>query len=258
MKLTLLFAPSLGELKATARAEVLEKNLTRRLGREVVVEVEHSYDELERRVLADEVELAWAPPGLCARAEPTARAILKAIRKGRSSYRTALVGRTDEPLEVSSLKGKRAAWVDALSTGGYLLPRAHLRLLGHDPDKLFASQTFFGSYRDALLAVLSGGADVATIYTAGADAASVSASLVQHVAGEEKRLAPFAYTDEVPNDGLVFTAKLPVAEAEALVTALLPATGGASMGPMMLLEVCDAQGFQRARPGDYRLLRGAR
>ncbi len=253
----LLFPPSLGELKATARAELLAKSLARRLGQEVQVEVARTYEELEKRVLADEVELAWAPPLLCARVEPTARGILKAIRHGRASYRAAFVGRAGESLDVSRLAGKTAAWVDPLSTAGYLLPRAHLKLLGQDPDKVLGGQRFLGSYRDALLAVLSGAADFASIYTPGADEAAVRGGLAQHVAGEEKRFASFGTTAEAPNDGLVVTARLSAAEAEKLLEALLPLTDG-SKGPTLLLEVCDAQAFQRARPGDYRVLRSAR
>ncbi len=248
----LLFAPSLGELRASARAELLAGSLQRRLGEPVKVEVAKSYEELEKRLIADEIHIAWAPPMLCAKAEPTARAILKAIRNGRSSYRSALVCRADEPLDAAKLSGKRVAWVDPLSTAGCVLPRSHLALLGQD--RALASETFYGSYRDALQAVLTGAADVSAVYTTGGDEASVRASLATHVGGEAGKLKPIAYTGETPNDGLVFTAKLSVVEAERIVSALLPLTDG-SRGPTMLLEVCDAQAFLRARPGDYRVLR---
>lgn len=248
----LLFPPSLGELRASARAELLAGSLKRRLGEPVNVEVAKSYDELEKRVISDEIDIAWAPPMLCAKAEPTARAILKAIRNGRSSYRSALVCRAEDALDPAKLSGKRAAWVDPLSTAGCVLPRNHLALLGQE--RALASETYFGSYRDALQAVITGAADLAAVYTTGGDEASVRASLATHVGSEGGKLRPIAYTIETPNDGLVFTAKLSSSEAERIVGALLPLTDG-SRGPTMLLEVCDAQAFLRARPGDYRVLR---
>lgn len=248
----LLFPPSLGELRATARAELLESWFGRWLGEKVRVAVAETYAELETRLVAAEVDLAWAPPLLCAKIETGARAILKAVRSGRSAYRSALVSRDDRALSATpgSLQGLKAAWVDPLSAGGYLLPVAFLRKEGVDPDAIFAQQSFLGSYRAALRAVLLGEADVAPIYTPEGDEESVRTSMAECVGPERARLAPFAYTAETPNDGLVVTEKLSRPAADAFIKRLAP-FGVEAQSPNLLLAVLAADRLERAAPGEY-------
>ena len=206
-------------------------------------------------VLGGAVDLAWAPPLLCGRAEPSARLILRAIRAGRSTYRAALVGRRADRLAPAGLSGKRAAWVDPYSTAGYLLPRAFLRSQGVDPDRDLAAKRSWGSYRDALLAVVSGQADFAPIFAAGGDPEFIRTALADQIGPEARLLGPFALTGEAPNDGLVATQRLGEAEARQLVAGLV------SPGPIpsILLDVCEADAFELAPPGTYAtLLAGAR
>lgn len=239
-------------MRATARAELLETWFGRWLGEKVRVEVAPSYAELEGRVGRAEVEIAWAPPLLCSKIESSARAILKAVRAGSSTYRSALVSRQQKPLQLTaaSLSGARAAWVDPLSTAGYLLPMALLRKSDIDPDRVLAGQTFAGSYRAALRAVITGDADLAPIYSPDATEASAQEALSECVGLDRARLVPFAYSDEAPNDGLIVTAKLSRGDAESFVRKLTPfalATHGANL----LLAVLAADRLERADPGEY-------
>lgn len=248
MPLLLLLPPALGLPRATARAELLEASLARRLDREVRVEVARSYQDLERRVLEGEVDLAWAPPLLCGRAEPTARLILQAVRGGRSTYRAALVGRHAEFLAATGLAGKRAAWVDPFSTAGYLLPRAYLRSRGDDPDRLLGGQRFVGTYREALLAVVGGDADVAPIFAGDGSPEVIRTALADQIGPEARLLGPVAITGEAPTDGLVATTRLDADEARALVERLLPR---GQPVPTIFLDVCEADSFVVAPPGIY-------
>lgn len=249
MPLHLLLPPALGLPRATARAELLEVSLERRLGRPVRVEVARSYQDLERRVLDGDVDLAWAPPVLCGRVESTARLILQAVRSGRSTYRAALVGRAAEHLALGGLAGKRAAWVDPFSTAGYLLPRAHLRAHGQDPDRVLGAQRCVGSYRSALLAVIAGDADLAPIFAGDGGPEGIRVALADQIGPEARLLSPIAITGEAPTDGLVATARLEDDEARALVDRLLPLDQPV---PTILLDVCEAEAFVVAPPGIYR------
>lgn len=253
MPLTLLFPPSLGALKANVRAELLERSLEQALGEAVVVEVAPTYVELSTRLLAGSVEMAWAPPGVLAQVEGTARAILRAVRKGRSTYRSMLVGRREEALTVQQLPGLRAAWVDPLSTGGHLLCTRHLRGLGLEPDVLFREQSFRGSYREALAAVLSGEADVAPSSTPSDEEAVIQAALAVHLGGAGKRLAPIFFTAETPNDGLVLSSKLGEKQARELLEKLFPVTKAQLLErcPTLLLEVFEADDLVLAEKGSY-------
>jgi two-component system, NtrC family, sensor kinase len=243
-----LLPPSIGKTKANARAEVLAEELGGFLGTRVRVDVAADYAALARSVEELEVDLGWAPPVLCARLWPAAHFILKAMRGGRTAYRSALVGRASEPLRVDALQGRRAVWVDPMSTGGHLLAVAHLRRQGCDPDRTLAVQSFAGSYRDALLAVVAGSADLTAVYTAGEDHASVRQTLARLVGGLEERLRAFAFTDEAPSDGLVLTRRMSAPAAGRLSSTLV------SRPPALLLEACEAEAFVVARPGDYHAL----
>jgi two-component system, NtrC family, sensor kinase len=254
--LTLLFPPSLGRIRASTRAELLAESLTRRLGTQVTVAVADSYRALERSVLEQEVDLAWAPPSICARAEPVARAILKAVRRGRSTYRAALVTRVRDDLSLDTLRGRRAGWVDPLSAAGYLLPVALLESRGHDVGALLTEQRFFGSYRDALLALLAGECDLSAIYCHDRDETAVREILGEHVGPSEVQLAVQGYTDETPADGLILGARLSPADADRLIVGLAAVTDG-SRGPTPLLELFDADTLVPAAPDDYAILRRA-
>lgn len=248
MSLVLLFPPSLGRLKATARAQLLAETLTRWLSQDVEVEVADTYSELEERVLGCDVDLAWAPPSVCARVEGDAPAIFKSVRNGRDQYRAALVGRAKNTPTLDGLRGTRAAWVDPLSTGGHLLAVSLLASKGQDAGSLFTDQRFYGSYQGALLAVLGGDADVSAIYTHGDDETAARETLVVHVGASEVELAPFAYTDPSPNDGLIITSK--PSNVSPLIDDLAHVTDG-SRGPTLLLEIFEADTLVRAKAGDY-------
>lgn len=253
MPFTILFPPSLGRVRAAARASLLAESLTHRFGEPVRVQVASSYAELDERVIGADVEIAWAPPAICARADKSAIAILKAIRRGQGSYRAALLGRAGELSAVGDLAGKRLAWVDPLSAGGHLLAIAHLRRHDLAADAL-ASQRFHGSYQDALLAVLAGEADATSIYVDGDDEASLRRSLDEHVGPRGVELRAFAYTASTAADALIVTSR--ARGRRPLVDSLAPLTDG-SRGPTLLLELLGADTLERAAPDDYREIRRA-
>jgi phosphonate transport system substrate-binding protein len=259
--LKLLFPPSLGKPKASARAELLEPALCQELGVQVSVEVAPTYGELERRAVAGEVHIVWAPAAVCARLEPTARAIYKVVRHGRSTYRSGLIARAADnlALSVTKLKGLRAAWVDRLSLGGYLLVADHLRTHGIEPDLVFSSQVFLGSHPAALGAVIHGQADVAAITVSGDDLVSGRMALAMHGGPASRGLTVIALSEAAPTDALLLTDKLSLAEAERISEKLFPA--GFARARSYLFAVMEADGFERARTNEYkpllRMLRSA-
>ncbi len=245
----IVLPPSIGEMKASARGQMLTETLRRILGRPVNVEVARSYEDLERRIRSGDFDLAWAPPALCGRVQGIVRSVLKAVRKGRSSYRAAIVCRADSPLSVDRLRGQRAAWVDPSSIGGYALPVALLRSRGVEPGSVLASQRFVGSYRDALLSVLDRSADLAPIYVGDETEPAAQATLQELVGGMAPQLRPFAFTGTAPNDGLVISSGVPAREAAALATSLTSKV--ASKIGSVLRDVLGADGFEMAAKGEY-------
>jgi signal transduction histidine kinase/ABC-type phosphate/phosphonate transport system substrate-binding protein len=240
-----LLYPSLGQVKDHVRAEFFGRALSARVGRPVVLEVAPTYEMVEEELLAGRVDLVWATTDQCDRFEASARAVLRAVRGGRWTYHAVFICRADAPLDLGRLRGTRAAWVAPMSVGGYLLPRRHLAAQGLPPDEVFSEQRFVGSYRKALVAVLEGEADVASIYTSHADEHTVRALLAERVGSAERRLTPFAFTAPVLADGIIVTHRLPEADAAVLVAAL---TGmrGRGAGQDLLVGPFGTEGFVRS------------
>jgi two-component system, NtrC family, sensor kinase len=239
-----LIYPAIGEIREHVRVEFFGRLLSQRAGRPIVVELARTYEMVEQELAAGRVDMAWATAEQCNAFESQSHAVLRAVRSGRWQYHAALICRWDRPVTLETLKGTRAAWVAPLSTGGYLLARRHLEGLGLELDTLFAEQRFLGSYRNALLAVLKGQAEVASLFTTHPDEVTVRAGLAQRVGASEHRLSPFAFTEPTLSDGIILTRRMSEADAAAMVDALTAMTvDGRGMAP--LLGLFEIDGFAR-------------
>jgi phosphonate transport system substrate-binding protein len=242
--------PSLGPVRVD-RTERLGNFLERSLGRPVEVSVAPSYEQLAKQVLNGAMDAAWAPPFVCARLEAMGvRVAVRGIRHGSSTYRAALIARAGGGMELDRLLGTRAAWVDRESVAGYLLPVAMLKARGLDPSRVFCGQTFAGSYRGALEALLEGRAEVTSIFAP----ASGGGTGVETVwAAHENDVEVLAYTEEAPNDGIALSMETPAADSEALEACLL-GLHDSREGTVFLKELFNAERFDPAPRMGYRAL----
>lgn len=247
--LTLLFPPSLGHVAASARAELLSQWFLRQAGLRVSIEVAPTYEALRSAIERREVDLAWAPPTVCAAVQGSCMAILKAVRSHGSSYCAALVVRQGEAITLDDLRGARAAWVDRLSTAGYLLPMAHLRSRGREPEDLLAEQVFSGSYGRALRCVLEREADLSSVYVSNPTAEATQASLREVVGEAASRLRALEFTASSPSDGLVFVERPSQDDHRTVLQQIQALTSGHTH--TLLLTVLDAESLELAAPGDY-------
>ena len=254
MTLTLLFPPSLGRITASARAEMLSEWLEKRLGQPVEITVAADYAELEDAIVHARIDLAWAPPAVCASVEDRAAVIFKAVRGGASMYRAVLLCKSRKIESIADLKGRRAAWVDRLSSGGFLLPAAYLRANGVDPDADLASQKFYGSYATAIRAVLSRDADFTSVYAPGEDKGAAMRILVDMIGERARHLRLLGFTPEAPADGLVVTSR-PTADATTAAVERLCEDLKKSWNSNLLTVVLDAEALERAESGSYAALR---
>jgi phosphonate transport system substrate-binding protein len=245
----MLLPPSLGQLRGEARADVLADWLRERIDGDVEVAVAKTYEALAQAIVDAEVDLAWAPPLVCARVADRVPVIFKAIRGGRATYCAAIVTRKDGPKTLEELRGKRAAWIDRNSVGGYRLASAHLREHGVDPDRDLAASRFHGAYADALRAVLSGNADFAATFSAEADEAETRRRLQELVGPSADELAILGYTAPAPSDGLVLTGRSG-RRLDELLAQLRPLVDGTE-GHTFMLSLLEADRLVAAEPGDY-------
>jgi phosphonate transport system substrate-binding protein len=178
----------------------------------------------------------------------------KNVREGRTESRSAIVARADARLSLQRLSGKRAAWVDPLSIGGYLLARKHLVDRGIDPERTFGEQRFVRTHPAVLNAVLHDEADVAAVSVPGAEEALVCQGLVVF-AGEvgAARLVAPAVTQPAPTDALVLTRALAESRARALTARVFSRGARGRLASLCLALECE--GFEVGRAADYTKLR---
>src|SRR6185369_649812 len=86
---------------ATAR---LTRVVSGIVGRQVSVVQCHDYDALTEALRRGDVDAAWAPPMVAARAEALgARILVRPLRRGSVRSRSALLVRADSPLQLETL-----------------------------------------------------------------------------------------------------------------------------------------------------------
>ena len=247
--------PSLGSEQVRERAERLGAFLQNALGKPVEISVVASYEGLAKELLSGKLDAAWAPPFVCARTEAMGvRVLVRGVRLGLSSYRSALVARAGSGLKLDSLHGKRVAWVDRDSVAGYLLPVAYLKAKGQEPSKTFVSQQLTGSYKASLEAVLSGLADVASVFCPPESTGLTYADGVEVVLpGKGREFELIAYTEEAPNDGVPVGMGV-APEVVGLLERALLGLHESEDGKRLLEELFSAERFEPAPRMGYRAL----
>lgn len=249
MTIRFVLTSALGKFKARRLSEKLAAALSKAAGVPVEALVADSYGDLYRILTGGEAQIGWCPAAVCTKLERNARAVFAAVREGVATYQAALVGRQDRRLSLSNLQGTRAAWVDRFSFGGYLLALEFLKRQRIDPDKTFVAQEFLGSYPAAVSAVLEGRADVSSITVARSDDEAIRKTMAAIIGAGSSRLSVIGMTDSIPSDALVVMRTLGEDFAGRVIERIAEAK--------QFDDVCsvfNCEGFERARPGDYKVM----
>ncbi|MBI4866611.1 MAG: phosphate/phosphite/phosphonate ABC transporter substrate-binding protein [Candidatus Wallbacteria bacterium] len=175
----------------------LMEHLSRTLGRTVRVRVASSYNDLDRAIRQGRVDVGWFTPTggemqrLCRPASP-----------GGRPHRGVIVARkSDGPMTLASLAGKRFLYVDRFSRSGYLYPNRLFSARGIDPLRYFGSIGFAGNHDRVLEQLLSGAADAGAV----SDTLEHDPRRAQVF---ESRIAVIDRTDPIPDDPIVVLATL--------------------------------------------------
>lgn len=124
-----------------------------------------TYKELAASVREGASDVAWLPPVVYAWIAEGVTPVGSIVREGETAYSAAVVTREDSAIRsLADLKSVRAGWVDPWSAAGYVVPRIELAKRGILPADGFRTETFYGSHREALLALARGDCDVAAVY----------------------------------------------------------------------------------------------
>ncbi|MBA2541273.1 MAG: PhnD/SsuA/transferrin family substrate-binding protein, partial [Deltaproteobacteria bacterium] len=165
-----------------------------------------SYEALQKALFDGEIDAAWGPPVICARVEAAGGVIAqRAIRRGSTTYRSALVNRKQDRWDLSVVKTggfrPRAVWVDEWSMGGYLLARALLKKEGIDVKEQLLNERWLGSYTQCFDSLAEYDGDITASFVGGGSLEAIWGTKVE-------RLQILALSDESPNDGIVLAPKL--------------------------------------------------
>ena len=239
LPISLPVAPAPG---ATGR---LTRVLSGVVGRQVSVVVFPEYDALTEALRRGEVDAAWAPPLVAARAEALgARVMVRPLRRGSVRSRSALLVRTDSSLQLETLGGSTAAWVDRSSLAGHLLPLAWLRERGLEPGRLFGQQLFLGTYQACVEALLGGEADVAALF-APPEGHDLRQAVDDVAPGRGPDVRVLACTMPALHDAWVVAPHVPLPEALRIERGLL-SVREAPEGTALLRDVVRAERLERA------------
>jgi len=158
---------TLGYAEPEARSKTRERmaDFARRLAALANIDVGvaplPSYDRVAQLIHHCEIDLAWLSPIPLISLARNKRVIplVSYHRDQLVHYRCAIiVSSASRVSTLGGLRGKRAAWVDAHSASGFVMPRIELHARGVNL-KTLGRQRFFGSHEAVVRAVASGRAD---------------------------------------------------------------------------------------------------
>jgi len=202
-----------------SRMQPLADYLTRSLHWPVKLVSEKSYEKQIELVKSGVAQAATFAPLSCVQARSALPITLlaKASRSGVSSYFGYLVADKKSSLaSLESLKNKRVAWVDPLSTSGYLFVRDMMEARGKNPDAFFKEQVFAGNQHDAIRMVTQGKVDVAAASSRFIDDTPLHSRIA-----EASSLRVVAKTAHIPLDCFVVSNNLQRQFAQRVQHALL-------------------------------------
>jgi phosphonate transport system substrate-binding protein len=183
--------------------------LSKTLGKPVKFQITKDYDTSIDLLVTGKVEMAFLGPLSYVKAhlrDPQVQPIVAPIEKttGRPWYTSAIVVNNASGIKtLKDLKGKRFAFVSKSSTSGYLVPLAHFKDIGINPERDFATVKYAGSHDKAKADLLAGKVDAI---------ADDKRSYLQQQ--KEGNIDPSKYkiiweSDPIPLSPIVVSSKLP-------------------------------------------------
>lgn len=239
----------------TASVDAMLAWMTKHAGIEVERRDSSSYEALAKDVREGKIDIAWLPPIVYVRLADAVVPLGSILRGGRATYEAALVVPQSSRIKsIEGLRGMRAGWVDPWSAAGFVLPRVKLALLGVDPRTIFRTETFHGSHRAALRAMVDGACDVAGTYARADDSGVVNAGAWSEIEGAEVRvLATFG---AIPPDVLAARKDLDEPARRAVLEALRAACA-ADDGKEILRAIFGGHELREGLVHGYDALKGA-
>ncbi|MFH1464415.1 MAG: phosphate/phosphite/phosphonate ABC transporter substrate-binding protein [Pseudomonadota bacterium] len=165
--LTLAFDSVSSDLDEQAWAP-LTARVEQATGLLIEVQRHDGYGDIVDAITAGRADLALLPPLAYVQAREEAAGLeplVHALVHGKTTYSAYLFVRRDAPVETAAdLRGRRVAFVDELSTSGFLFPYAALLDVGLDPARDLGAVAFTGDHVASLRALTEGRVDAAASF----------------------------------------------------------------------------------------------
>ncbi len=256
MELTFGYAAPEASEEAARKMTELMALVGMHAGAKIAVDVLPSYEGVAQRVHKGELDLAWVSPiPFIALLRNESVVPLASPQRGGTHYHGAIVVGAGSAIgELSTLVGKRAAWVDRYSAAGFVVPRIELAKAGLDVKSAFASQRFYGSHAAVVQAVADSAADFGATFVRLAPNGAIVGGPWLDRPDLEQRLRIFATFGEIPPDVIAARQGLDAAVRDRVKGALLALTKDVR-GAELLGDVFGAEGLFVPNIASYEALR---
>lgn len=247
-----------------ANGKRLSDYVKKKTGLEVKTYVANDYADLVDALKSGKVQFAFFPPFSFVKAETTADAklLLKAVRRGRDQYYSAIITHSDSGiLKTEDLKGKSMAWVDESSAAGHLIPKDELiRKNKINPDTFFGKQSFLHTHDALVMAVLEKKVDAGATWVNNTDASRGAWHLYLRRNPEQlSQIRVIHISDPLPGDALSTTNSLWKKKRAMVekVTKVLQRMGEALDGQQILRDLYGIDKMVPASVKDFDPIRSA-
>jgi phosphate/phosphite/phosphonate ABC transporter binding protein len=234
--------PSVMFRKFTPLSEYLGRRLGRKVDLKVAIDMEGAVNDLGQNV----TQLCAMGPANYVEASTKfgVSVIAKALRKGKSFHRAAIVVRADSGIQsIADLKGRTVAFVSPKSATGHIAPLATLKDGGVTVNDI-GTHKFLGSHEEVARAVLNGNFD--------------AGGLMEETATSyrEKGLRILQFSPEVPEFNLCCNSSVDEKTRNAVRDALISLDVSKAQDAEILQSLGkDCTGFVTASESDYNVFK---
>lgn len=251
------FIPSENPQDVMRNANDVVGVMRRKLGMPVVAFAASDYTGVIESMKNRRLDLAYFSPAayVLAERQAGARAILKVMRGGKSTFHCAIITHRDSSLHsLQDLRGKSFAFVDPASLSGALYPKLMLLNEHLNPERDFARVVYAGGHDMTVQAVLNRRVDAGATFAN--DTRGKSGAWKQFIKdpARQAEIRVLAYSAPLPSDCIAVAGDLD----PSLVRRITLALGRVSEDPVgaaRLSRLYRIDGFAPSSPADYSLVR---
>ena len=253
------FTPSVDAKRISFNAKVLVDFLEKETGYYYTTAIPASFIAVVEAFGTDKVDIASINTFsyLMAHAKYGAEARLRIVRdNNQTSYKGQFITRYDSGIDsIQDINGRSFAYVDPSSTSGYILPKAMLDRMHIKP-----SETVFAMRHDNVVTmVYQGQVAAGATYYAPPDPKTgeildARMRVEKQFPDVAKKIKIIGFTEDIPNDPLVFRKNMDEGMKEKVIKALIKFVN-TDYGRKAMYDIYDIVGLVRTKDSDYNKLR---